>query len=769
MFQYGIEIMSDSNNPPEKQAVVGILKEETTDPVPAPALAETYAPSNNEASTPGLGKRDLENDVDNENKGNKEISESMKISSSSKKSRYVPSPGLPERDPSGYPLRNIAIPHVHDVLCGRGGGTNSHPGNTFYRNVVSDEKSLYLTCAKKEKVNVSKKIVDKIRKQNPPGRFLAREDDNGLWHDIGDKKAVEKTAQALREGAPDIREVIVKNPLQPIPIMPNPMMQYQHYQHQPMRMQHISQHVRPMQMNGTVMNQPNTVKMVTGMHTGHLQHPGQQQQHPGQPQQVLQRMHYQPHHVQQQHIRPYMMKGVQGAVNTYPGIHSEQVGTGNRPFQIHPGQRMHHPVQQQQQQHQYHSSHSGSAQNSQQQLHAINHQRQEKSQDRQQQPQQIKDSFNKAIIQSNVDKARLLENSFTDEHKQNNHTRVHGAGKISTDSHSYHDLLQNDRKAHASTLNSKSVSDHQKLSPVISQSKIDENTQTAGITTALFPTIGSSSLPCVENNNQCRNNNQDDNSTKALHTSTNDEIKKNTDEDIGIPSNFQIVHDNTHNKINGPPSEIEVVHNGVVYHYVLKGNNIQEPPIIRITSQGSGPFRDNSITWYSSTPGSIANPPLTQLVSSKSLTGGFDDDNSTSFVASNGGRYVTENARGSSNDSHPVQVTTLAPADTWSGMSDVAMTILNSGPSLGSGSLLVSGQHYGQQQQPQTIVIQQPPQYTQQQQHQQYVYHTNPLPQEQQYTTMEVYNYDVNQGNDSNYFHQGQQQQYKTQNQLPTL
>lgn len=45
-----------------------------------------------------------------------------------------------------------------------------------------------------------------VRQLNPPGRFLHRDKASGLWSDIGDHKANEKTAQALREGAPLLRK-----------------------------------------------------------------------------------------------------------------------------------------------------------------------------------------------------------------------------------------------------------------------------------------------------------------------------------------------------------------------------------------------------------------------------------------------------------------------------------------------------------------------------------------------------------------------------------
>lgn len=42
-------------------------------------------------------------------------------------------------------------------------------------------------------------IVRAIRNGDPPGRFLRKDEKLGKWVDIGDKKAAEKTSQALRE------------------------------------------------------------------------------------------------------------------------------------------------------------------------------------------------------------------------------------------------------------------------------------------------------------------------------------------------------------------------------------------------------------------------------------------------------------------------------------------------------------------------------------------------------------------------------------------
>ena len=46
-----------------------------------------------------------------------------------------------------------------------------------------------------------------VRNLDPPGRFLEKNPEDGLWYDIGDKKASEKTAQALRDRAATFRKL----------------------------------------------------------------------------------------------------------------------------------------------------------------------------------------------------------------------------------------------------------------------------------------------------------------------------------------------------------------------------------------------------------------------------------------------------------------------------------------------------------------------------------------------------------------------------------
>ena len=125
---------------------------------------------------------------------------------------------------SSIPAPPVVVEYVtelgpHDVLSGRGGATNSYRGNRAFRTLVKEYQEKYLRAKKRDKPAVASLIVEAIRQRG--GRFLRRENspyrrhsadgnsNNGgsmiQWVDIGDDRAREKTCQALREGAPELR------------------------------------------------------------------------------------------------------------------------------------------------------------------------------------------------------------------------------------------------------------------------------------------------------------------------------------------------------------------------------------------------------------------------------------------------------------------------------------------------------------------------------------------------------------------------------------
>ena len=112
-------------------------------------------------------------------------------------------PAQPVCPPSTEPLvESLADVNTYDVLCGRGGGTNSQIGNKRFRKLVQEFQPTYLLARRKEKPLLARTIVLIIRKRG--GRFLRKDEETGMLYEVGDAKAEAKTSQALREGL-DVR------------------------------------------------------------------------------------------------------------------------------------------------------------------------------------------------------------------------------------------------------------------------------------------------------------------------------------------------------------------------------------------------------------------------------------------------------------------------------------------------------------------------------------------------------------------------------------
>lgn len=99
-------------------------------------------------------------------------------------------------------IDSTALMSENDVLCGRGGGTNSQMGNRRFRALVRDFQPTYLMAKRREKPKMARSVVLIVRKRG--GRFLRRDDTDGRLYEVGDERAEAKTSQALREGL-DVR------------------------------------------------------------------------------------------------------------------------------------------------------------------------------------------------------------------------------------------------------------------------------------------------------------------------------------------------------------------------------------------------------------------------------------------------------------------------------------------------------------------------------------------------------------------------------------
>jgi hypothetical protein len=89
----------------------------------------------------------------------------------------------------------IVEPNDADVLCGRGRAIRCHSGNQLYISLITQQKAQYSNSVKGWKLEIVRGVVKAIQDQH--GRFLTRQGSH--WIDIGDQKAINKTAQAFRD------------------------------------------------------------------------------------------------------------------------------------------------------------------------------------------------------------------------------------------------------------------------------------------------------------------------------------------------------------------------------------------------------------------------------------------------------------------------------------------------------------------------------------------------------------------------------------------
>jgi hypothetical protein len=90
----------------------------------------------------------------------------------------------------------VCEPTPDDVLFGRGGFTNTHPGNIRFRQYALELRSRYELSSKEEKLSISQLLVDGVKSEGR--RFLERGSD-GEWHEVIGNGARKKASQALRE------------------------------------------------------------------------------------------------------------------------------------------------------------------------------------------------------------------------------------------------------------------------------------------------------------------------------------------------------------------------------------------------------------------------------------------------------------------------------------------------------------------------------------------------------------------------------------------
>jgi hypothetical protein len=89
------------------------------------------------------------------------------------------------------------LPTANDILSGRGSGSNSHPGNVRFIQMLKTRSEEYDSSLKGQKRRITGSIVQSLQKEGR--RFLKFEESARGWTVMSDKNAVQKTASAMRD------------------------------------------------------------------------------------------------------------------------------------------------------------------------------------------------------------------------------------------------------------------------------------------------------------------------------------------------------------------------------------------------------------------------------------------------------------------------------------------------------------------------------------------------------------------------------------------
>jgi hypothetical protein len=89
------------------------------------------------------------------------------------------------------------VPQDEDILSGRGGFVNNHPGNMHYVALVRGYRESYASAPRSQKQEISQYIVRTLREENR--RFLRWRADSNLWVLMTQAEAVRKTSGAIRD------------------------------------------------------------------------------------------------------------------------------------------------------------------------------------------------------------------------------------------------------------------------------------------------------------------------------------------------------------------------------------------------------------------------------------------------------------------------------------------------------------------------------------------------------------------------------------------
>jgi len=94
---------------------------------------------------------------------------------------------------------NMMQPTERDVLCGKDKTYSKHPGNAVYRATIAAQSVPYSQAVTKQaKMNITKAIVEHMRTHHGARFLQLSRKGGGVWTEISDQQARDKTSHALR-------------------------------------------------------------------------------------------------------------------------------------------------------------------------------------------------------------------------------------------------------------------------------------------------------------------------------------------------------------------------------------------------------------------------------------------------------------------------------------------------------------------------------------------------------------------------------------------
>jgi len=92
----------------------------------------------------------------------------------------------------------IGVPEENDILCGRGNGVQTHPGNLYFRKLIKEHREAYMKATTRKQI-VVEQLISAARAKGC--RFLKPYEPRGSirWVCLSDSDTRKKVSQAIRD------------------------------------------------------------------------------------------------------------------------------------------------------------------------------------------------------------------------------------------------------------------------------------------------------------------------------------------------------------------------------------------------------------------------------------------------------------------------------------------------------------------------------------------------------------------------------------------